>query len=204
MLQGLVVLFVGIAAWLLQIRLTWVDNFFTPKQMLEYHGKGLPMLWHFGIMWGDPIFITPLVAIVVGVYGWQWTWKQVLTVAAASLVLNLVMHFQYLQDKIQNSHMHDGKLTPATYVHFFYGWGGFTIIGLFFLCTVGVPRVAVMSAAALLWVHMVLGTHLFVKLLSPEWFTPNQPPADTITLAVWAGAAAILSGFSWYNIRFMH
>ena len=113
------------------------------------------------------------------------------------------MHYQYLQDKIENSHMHDGKLTPATYVHFFYGWGSYTIVGLFFLCTRGIPPVFVAGAAVLLWVHVVLATHLIVKLWLPKWFTPNQPPADTITLAVWAGAAVILAGFAWYNIRFM-
>ena len=67
MLQGLAVYFAGIAAWLLQIKLTWADNFFTQRQMVEHHGQGLPMLWHFGIMWGDPLFITPFAAVTVAV-----------------------------------------------------------------------------------------------------------------------------------------
>ena len=124
--------------------------------------------------------------------------------SVVSFGLNAILHYQYLQDKIQNSHMHDGWFTPATVVHFFYGWGALTIVGLFFGYSEGVAPPLVTCAAILLWAHVVLGTHLLVKVKSPAWFTPDQPIADGVTLGVWALAALALAGLAWFNIRFVH
>lgn len=196
-LCGLIVFLVGILLILIQVGLTFSDHFLFADDMVRYHGKGLPMIWHFGIMWGD-IFIALLCGVVVASYGDQWSWRQILYVGLTALVLSAVMHYQYLQDNIPNSHMHDHRLTPAAYVHFAFMWMAFTVFGLFYLCTVNVPAWAIITTSALLWIHVVLGTHLIVKLWSPAWFPP-QPPADTITLVVWTGAAAVLAGFSWWS-----
>ncbi len=198
-ISGILISLVGISLIFLQAALAYEDHFFTPQDMMLHHGKGLPMVWHFGIMWGD-IVIALWCGIVVANYGYQWSGREILYVGLAALVLSAVMHYQYLQDHIPNSHMHHGRLTAPAYVHFWFMLAALTIIGLFFLCTTDLPVWIVVGSSVLLWIHVVLGTHLVVKLWSPAWFSP-QPPADVITLVVWAGAGFGLTALSWLSLR---
>jgi hypothetical protein len=203
MFGALVVLLFGEAAWQLQVWLTKRDRWFSVEQMLQHHSHGLPMKWHFAIMWSDPFAITPLLAFLVWLNkkGWDWTWDGGIVIVACAA--SVVMHWQYLYDKIQNSHVHDGRLTWAMPVHFFYMWVAFSIIGHTYVREVHENPMPLIILSSVLFVHTVLGTHLIVKLLRPVWFTPNQPPADTATIVVWIGAAAALSLFSWLNLNFV-
>jgi hypothetical protein len=202
MLAGIVFVF-GIAAWLVQIWLTKRDRWFSVEQMLKHHTHGLPMKWHFGIMWGDPFFLTPLATVLV----WSWQvsdslWEK-LFLAAVALGLSGGMHVQYLKDRIENSHMHDGRFTPATTVHFVYMWVFIYIVLHTYLVESHENAALLIATSAVLFVHVVLGTHLIVKLLKPKWFTPGQPTADPTTLAVWMGTAAGLTALSWINLTYI-
>ncbi len=197
------VLVFGLGAWLLQIRLTKRDHFFDVKEMLRYHGVGLPMKWHFAIMWGDPFLLTPLCAVLIwfSKRGWSSTWDGLISLVA--FALSGVVHYQYLQDKIENSHMHNGRFTPATPVHFVYMWVILTVVGHSYLREPHENAASLIATSVILLVHVVLGTHLIVKLRKPEWFTLGQRVADTNTLVVWVGAAAALAGLTAFNLIFV-
>ena len=199
MSNGVFVLFEGWLLVLLQAVLSAYDRFLTVPQMQRHHcPQGIPFLWHFGICWGDTFIIVPLCAAMAEYYGSQWHVKDVAYVGAVAFVLSGVMHWQYLACPTQHSHMDDKRITPAAYVHFVFMWVALTIIGLFFLYTTGVPAGRVISAAYLLWAHVVIGTHLFLKLWPPSWFP--EPPIDSITLLVWVGAAFGLGGLAWFAL----
>ena len=196
------ILLFGLGAWRLQVYLAKKDNFYSVDQMLAHHGIGVPMDKHFGIMWSDPFFLTPLLAVLgwMDDRGWSWGWDGLVFVSA--FVLSAVMHYQYLQDDTENAFMHDKRLTPAACVHFLFMWMTFTFLGHTYTRVPHENAVLLVVTSLVLFIHVVLGTHLIVKIKSPTWF-PKKPPADTITLVVWAGAALLLSGLTLYNISFV-
>lgn len=189
--------------WLEQIRLTVKDNFFWVEQMQAYHCKtGLPMVKHPGLMWSDPFLLTPLVGVLV-YYGGQWSWRWDLGICCASMIFSVIMHKDYLQDNIPNSHMHDGRLTPAAKFHFLFMWAVFTIVGHTYLRVhFDDPTLPIVMSVVLL-VHVVLGTHIIHKWRKPEWFTPDQPLADARTRAVWRNAAVLLALATALNLFFV-
>ena len=200
---SLFVLAVGLGAWWLQVMLTKKDHFFDDVEMIKHHGVGLPMKHHYTIMYSDPFVLTPLLALIGWTDNRNWSWRWDGLIALLAFALSAGMHFQYLTDKIENAWKHDGRLTEAAIVHFFFMWMAFYLLGHSYLRVPHEnPTLLFVTSLALL-THVVVGTHIVVKLNQPNWFTPNQPLADTPTVVVWVGSAVLLAGLTWFNLHFV-
>lgn len=190
-----------------QVRLASQDRFFTVAQMRSRgEAQGLPLLYHGGVMWSDPLPFGLLLAYMVGSYWGQWSLLQGVVTTAIGLALSALMHFLvYASLPYAEAHAHDKKLTPAGWLHLFYmGWA-FAIIGRFYFCSHGHTVREVVIVSTLLVVHVTIGTHVPLKLWKQrfglDWF-PYTKVWEPGTAGVIAVVAAILAVFSWYTLNY--
>ncbi len=192
----------SILAVLLQAVLAYRDYFFSVAQMQLCHAdRGVPFDMHTG-MWGDLFIITPLMALVVSKYAHFWDNTAMLWAVGAGVVLSLIMHCTYISagNKFPEAHTHDGDLTAAGMVHLIYMGLAFAVIALFFFATPHPAAGDVRLVYALLMVHVVLGVHVPLKLLAPEWF-PYHGIWDWGTFAPIFGSAAALGIMSYWALH---
>lgn len=179
---------------LLQAWCAFRDRFLTVEQM-KNRGfvKGLPFLAHLG-MWGDALVISPLLSVIAAGYSEQWSLKEWLVALAAGFAMSFGMHWGYRKAKMPESHMHDGKLTKAGWMHFVYMGEAFAELFLFYFCTKGISHPFLILTSILLAAHMFAGTHMILgillirRILSPSWYggRPLQSwPGWATNIAVW-------------------
>jgi hypothetical protein len=144
---------------LLQGWLSYVDNFFTRKQMVAagYGEKGLPFLAH-PEMWTDVFPVTPLLAYLIYKHG-TWSGRAIAVASAVSLGINILLHYGYVKRglTVPGCHAHGGWLTPAGWVHMVYSIGAFTILLLYYFRTQP-PPFEIMGVTVILLAHVVWGT----------------------------------------------
>lgn len=179
------------AVVLLQGWLAWCDDFLTPKQMRRGGIRsGLPFLAHGG-MWGDLIFVSPLLAFIITTYGSEWSWIQIAAAVLFSLVVSFAMHETYKKGRFPEAHVQYGKLTKAGVVHFCYMAEAFLVLSLYYILVPYTPWMWVVSA--LLVLHTIVGTHVVLGLVRPMWY-PGRPLQSSGTWGAVGGTAVLTLG----------
>jgi hypothetical protein len=158
---------VGLQAWL-----AYRDHFFTVRQMCEEKGlhDGLPFIWHFG-MWGDVLFISPLLAVIFVRFCRQWTLIDWVWTGLAGLAASAFLHNIYRRTTIPESHAYNGYQTPAGMLHMLYMSLGFNILLLFYFRSKEIGSTFLVTVSALLSVHILVGSHMLLGVLRPEWYS---------------------------------
>lgn len=169
------------------------NGMLTPAQMSAKSPgrRGLPFIAHGG-MWGDVIIISPLVGLIVGTHGGDWTLVQIVIMFAIAMVLSGVMHWTYVQTPFPDSlAWKDEGITAAGWLHLIYMGAAFAVIGLLYFCTPSPSPVVVSLTGFLLSIHVVIGTHVLLGVLNElepiEW-CPNvlAPPTGYVVIGTWS------------------
>lgn len=186
---------------LLQGMFAYWDDFLTPAQVIQHRGQGLPFLAHGG-MWSDILLFAPLMAYILGTYGGIWSSVEIVSALILGLAASVLMHYLvYVPGAIvlPEAHAHDGAPTMAGYIHIVYMAIGLAVIALFYFVTPIVAFAEAATVSAVLFVHVVIGTHapfkIFVRIAEPTWY-PVGPIIDNpglITLGIVGAVLVILS-----------
>lgn len=188
---------------LLEAAMACADRMLTPSQMLEKHPdhpKGLPFICHGG-MWGDVFIVSPLVGVIVAMYGEQWDKTQVLTMLTIGMVLSIAMHGVYIMTPFPDSLAWRGGISMAGWMHVMYMSAAFTIIGLFYFCTSNVPPALLIIVSTLLTIHVAIGNHVVLGLLYEQYnwaWCPDDfisKPAPWITISA---TLVALASMTWW------
>lgn len=163
------------------------DNFLTVYQM---HNRGieqgLPFVWHFG-MWGDFFFVSAASAIIVHLYGAEWTARDIAAATLCGTIVTIVMAWTFTMHNTPEAHMLNHTITPAGWVHLLYMLIALPVFILFYFFTSGPAAAVLIFAGAGLILHIVLSTHIVVKVLVKagriDWYPP-QPLLDPPGIAI--------------------
>lgn len=198
-----IVTFLGLEALVLaQALFAYQGGFLTASQMqLKGVASGLPFLWHFG-MWGDALVVSLLSALVVAYYSKQWTPASVALSGVVGLAVSGVMHWMYSLAAMPEAHIHAHQLTQAGMAHLIYMALVLTIFLQFFLFTPHLTARTLGVVSALVFIHVLAGTHIalgVLALLTPlEWY-PGRPLESVIG---WLIIALLAVGLLWRNFGF--
>lgn len=182
----------------------YADKMLTVSQMRS-HGagfrKGIPFLGHLAAAYGD-LALSFLLATLVGLYGGEWRSWQVNAVGVVALGLSGLMHWTYIEGgkHFPEAHTYGGRLTLVGWVHVLYMAWAFTIIGLFFVYTTDPSPFWVYLSAVWLWLHVIIGVHIPMRLVRTTWF-PYRGVLDTGAIGSIVSASAALVLFSWVALR---
>jgi hypothetical protein len=169
----------------------WCDEFLTPAQMQRSGVReGLPFMAHGG-MWGDIIFISPLVATIIAIYGPEWSPGSVATAVILGGIASGAMHETYKKGPFPEAHVQYGRLTTAGQIHRWYMALAFAALILYYTSVSYTPWMWLVSA--LLVLHTIAGTHVILGLLCPKWY-PGRPLHNPQTWGVIGGTAALVFG----------
>ncbi len=175
---------VGLCLIAAQVVAAYADSFLTLAQMkAKGFAKGLPLLYHAGI-WGD-LIITPVLAYIVATHANEWQRSDI--VLANIIGIMAIIGFGFLwvfgaKHGLPEAHTYGGKMTVAGFIHAIYFVEAIAgIILFFFYSKITRPEASVI--AAILGFHVLYGTHIFLGLYAPEWFT-NRPQKDPVTWVV--------------------
>lgn len=147
-----------------------LDRFFTVGDMHSRGlSKGIPFIAHGG-MWGDLLWISPLLGIIVSRFGSQWSVMEILVVCAMGFSGSAIMHLSYVKTDLPEAHTHDHKLTTAGWIHVVYMGTAFSILILLFFFTRGVSQRFAGITYFVLTLHMFVGTHIPLWFANPEWY----------------------------------
>ncbi len=189
--RGIAVSIVGLILTLAGFAVGWANGFATVEQMREGGVlKGLPIFWH-EAMWSDLINISPMIGIIVVNCSSRWTVTEWLLAGAIGLAGSILMHYTYTMGNMAEAHVQNHRLTTAAIPHFFFMWMAISILLLFYFRTERQPWEFVWSCSALLIVHLIVATHIPMKVWSPEWF-PEQQILDIPTVSVIVGCSVVL------------
>jgi hypothetical protein len=168
------ILLIGIALVVIQGICAYYDGYLTQAQM---HAQGLFNGYSFmehGGMWSDVFVISPLVAYVTTKYRLGYTsWYSLLILVIAIVVtVGAGIAYNKIGLSFPVAHSHNGKTTPAGWIH-----GAFAVavmwIGVMFYLTPIVPKA---SARDILFVASLLTPFSFLGLynFSSRWvFLPG-------------------------------
>jgi hypothetical protein len=167
-----------------QVVAAYVDNFLTLAQMkAKGFSKGLPLLYHAGI-WGD-LIITPVLAYIVANHAIEWHRSDIVLAHMVGVLLIVGFGFLWVSSAkhgLPEAHTYSGKMTPAGFAHAIYFTEAITGIILFFFYS-KITQMEASIISVILGFHVLYGTHVFLGLYAPEWFT-NRPQKDPITWTV--------------------
>lgn len=180
--------------------LAWQDNWFTYGQMRAQGIEHGMYFWGHPGMWSDAFIINPLVAVMIAKFGNQWTGQQIATITFVAFAVSAGMHYQYSLDTLPSALGGRHRLPPTGIAHFAYMTVILTVVGLFYLCTIGISRTFIAIASMTLLVHVTIGVYVPLKIWTPEWF-PQHGIWNALTLVPIGGAAVILGGLSWFALR---
>lgn len=185
--QGILVLLMGLLAVVGQVYFAYEDKFLTVAQM-QARGfgfvKGLPLVAHAGI-WGDLIILTPLLAVIVGLYADHWSMSNIVTTAVIGVIVTIGMGFVWVkaaEHGLPEAHTHDGRITVAGFIHAVYMAAAIAVIGLFFFYS-DISQKAATVVAVILAVHVIYGTHIVLGLIAPSWY-PDRPHKQVLTWVI--------------------
>lgn len=198
--MGVLAASISVLSVLIEGWLAYVGGMLTPSQMLvkyRNHPQGLPFICHGG-MWGDLFLITPIVDIVVALYGDQWSTMQMGVMLGIGMVLSGAMHGVYFMTPFPDSLAWKGGISAAGLVHVVYMGIAFAIIGLLFICTANVPPTYLIVVSVVLTVHVAIANHIVLGWLNESYrwsWCPDfiHKPDPWITIAA---AGAILTGLT--------
>lgn len=197
---GLTVASISILWVLMEGLLAYADGMLTPSQMLARyptHLQGLPFICHGG-MWGDLLFITPIVGIIVALYGDQWSTTQMLVMLGIGMVLSGAIHSVYVMTPFADSLAWKGGISAAGWVHVLYMGVALAIVGLLYFYTANVPPTYLVVVSVLLTAHVAIGNHIVLGWLNElhHWsWCPDfiHKPDPWITIAA---VCVILTGLT--------
>jgi hypothetical protein len=161
-----------------QALLAHQDRFFTVAEM-QSRGirEGLPFIWHFG-MWGDLLVISGLSAYLICRYGRTWKPHLVCASLAAGLLAAALMSWWYTYSNVPETHVQNGSLTWAGYVHAVYMGLAIAVFTQALLFTESISSKVIRVVCAVLFIHVLFGTHMIlgaIKLIHPLPWYPVQP-----------------------------
>jgi hypothetical protein len=168
------VLVAGIALVSLQGLLSWLDGYLTKGQM---RARGVTTGWSFfehGGMWADVFLISPMLAYLLVMYRIPYASKWGLLTLACAAALAFVMGSVYHRNglKMPESHTHDGRTTPAGWVHGAFAIFAFSTFALFYLRqTSPLPSVRDVLAISILLVPF---TFLGLAKFNRSWRLSSQ------------------------------
>jgi hypothetical protein len=168
--------------------LTWRDKFFSPDQMRSKGiSEGLPFIAHLG-MSSSIILLAPVAIQIMCSYSQYWSTSSIIYSLMAAAVISAAMCYSYTFAKLPESHVKNGRPTPAGYVLFLQMVMVITITILFFFYTVQVATTDAIIVLVSLMIHIFVSTHIPLGLAKVEWF-PVEPWRD------WKTWATILVSF---------
>ncbi len=190
--------------WVLWNMAASVDHMVSVRQMQSKgpgFQKGIPLQGHWAMMYAD-IILPLLIAYLVAKYGQQWSLQQIGLMIGAGFALSFIMHLTYIEagKHFPEAPTYGGRLTTAGWLHFVYMGLAFAAIGLLYLCTSKPTPFDIWLTTIWLVIHVVVGVHVPLKLLKPDWF-PYHGIMDAGTLAPIFASAAILLGMTWWTLR---
>ena len=151
---------VGIEAWL-----ACRDRFLTATQMTGRGiSHGLPFIWHFG-MWGDIIVISPLAAIVVGIFWSDWSTRSLMFSLAIGLSIAISFSWSYTLSNGYDAFVQQHRLTPSGWLHLLYMSLCFCVFAQLYLFTTAASENFIKLSGILIVIHVFLGTHMMLGLL---------------------------------------
>lgn len=195
---GILTALVSLAIVAAEAKLAANGGMLTVAQMKRSHPDhkiGLPFSWHFG-MWGDVLLITPAAAWIVSAYGAQWELQDVAIVGIFALIASVVLHWFYSLSAFPDSLAWNGKITAAGYLHVAYTAGALAIVGLWYVFTEHGDTVSVAVVTAVLMVHVLVASKIFIGLLNRHWLHFDWCPMlldQRDQWAIVAGAWALLA-----------
>jgi hypothetical protein len=176
------------------------DHFFTVFEMQKRGvGQGLPFVWHFG-MWGDLLIVSGLAAYVIGRHSFSWDGRRMMVAFAFGFSAAIVLSWSYTLSEVWEAHVQAHHLTIAGIVHCFYMGIVLSIFTQFFLFTVDVPVRLLRVTSLLLFIHVLLGMHMALGILStisPLAWYPAHPLRSVLG---WITVAVVALGLGWRNI----
>jgi hypothetical protein len=183
-----------------QALFSYWSGFLTVAQMHQ-RGilHGLPFLWHFG-MWGDIFIISPLAAIIVVRCWEQWKSESILFSAALAVMATYFMSYIYSLSEMPEAH----QVTAVGFLHEVYMATALTVFILLYFFTPQANRTLLISATALLTVHLFLGTHMVlgaVAGLSELAWYPASPLRSPVG---WATIMVVVFGLGWRVRGLLH
>lgn len=160
---------------------------------------GIPFIGHLG-MWFDAILITPLLYVMIKQNSQSWDAAEVRLYMMIGIVASYFMHESYKGSKFPEAHVMNGELTSVGYVHMGYMAVAICIILLSYFATEGGEAGLIWVSTGLLTLHVIVGTHVPMRLLKLAWFPPG-PAFDMPTVATILGSATLLIGASLWATR---
>jgi hypothetical protein len=122
-------------------------------------------------MWGDFIFISPLVAIIVTSYSAGWSSKQIFIAFTISLFLSFGIHrLFYLTRPFAGFWGFDGKLSTSGAFHFAFMTFAMAVFELLYLATPDADRFFLSVVSVLLASHAIMSKagQLLLRQVHPE------------------------------------
>jgi hypothetical protein len=181
------VLAAGVVLVVLQGLLSWMDGYLTKDQM---RSRGIATGWSFfehGGMWADVFLISPIQAYLLATYRIPYTSRWGLLTLACAAALALVMGRVYRRSgvKMPEAHTHDGRTTPAGWVHGAFAIFAFWTFMLFYLKQTSPPASVrdVLAVSILLIPFTFLGLAKFNRRWRPSFWDRWQITAEIAALA---------------------
>lgn len=174
-------------------------NFFPSQVLVRWGQPGIAFFAHGG-MWGDLVFLPPVMAWVITQYSHTWSGSQIAIMGLIGFAITLGNHLllvftQEIPDPIG---WQKEKWNTLIGLHFVYMSTYVALAGLFF-CYSRPSLEATVAIGAILGVHMAFGMHIPLGIAN-LWFQWDWCPDFLTRKTLWAQAVvwATLAGFSWF------
>jgi hypothetical protein len=194
--------FIFYGLWLAWVLAAYSDGMFSVTQMQNKgFQKGIPLEGHWAMMWAD-LILPILLFYLIGKYSEDWSFIKIGVLLMAGMGLSHVLHLTYIKAGMQfpEAPTYGGELKAAGWLHLLYMGIAFGVIALFYIASIKPTPFDVSLTTAWLIVHVIIGVHVPLKILKPDWF-PYHGIADAGTLLPILGTMAVLTGLSFLALR---
>lgn len=176
------------------------DHILTVSQMRQRGiEEGLPFVWHFA-MWSDLLIISPLAGYLVAQCFRQWSPRQVLASLAIGFIVSGILHWFYTLSTMPQAHVQNHALTPAGYVHFVYMGLTLAVFAQFLFFMSDVPTILLRVTSVLLFIHVFIGTHMVLGILSKVVRLDWYPARPLLSIEGWVMVALTGIVLLWRNL----
>ena len=181
------ILFFGVSLILLQIILAYVDGYLVPEQISNIGGNYIYSLFEHGGFWSDVCILTPLVWYLSSKYNYTYVSSFGLVVLSILTIIWILITNTYAHSGFNEAYVHDGKTTPAGWIHAVYAILASWFVAMFYASKTK-PNVFVADiflVTILLTIFFVIGITKFT-----HWsFTPGAEIQLCIEIsAIWIAA----------------